>query len=74
LHQEIERCAYFLYEQRGSESGHALDDWLEAERRLMNADSPQERLAVGDSARAVRPAKRPGQRSTELRHREPAHQ
>lgn len=29
--------AYGLYEQRGREDGHDLDDWLEAESRLERA-------------------------------------
>jgi hypothetical protein len=28
---EVARVAYGLYEQRGREDGHALDDWLKAE-------------------------------------------
>ncbi|MBI4597727.1 MAG: DUF2934 domain-containing protein [Candidatus Omnitrophica bacterium] len=28
---EVARVAYELYEQRGREEGHALDDWLKAE-------------------------------------------
>jgi len=28
---EVARMAYGLYEQRGREDGHALDDWLRAE-------------------------------------------
>lgn len=28
---EVARVAYGLYEQRGREDGHALDDWLQAE-------------------------------------------
>ena len=35
LRQEIEQYAYFLYEQRGCQPGHELDDWLEAEKQLM---------------------------------------
>jgi hypothetical protein len=27
---EVARVAYGLYEQRGHEEGHALDDWLKA--------------------------------------------
>ena len=27
--------AYTLYEQRGREDGYALDDWLEAEQRIV---------------------------------------
>ncbi|MBI2104099.1 MAG: DUF2934 domain-containing protein [Candidatus Omnitrophica bacterium] len=29
--QEVARVAYGLYEQRGRENGHAIDDWLKAE-------------------------------------------
>lgn len=32
--EEITLLAYALFEQRGSVHGHALEDWLEAERRL----------------------------------------
>lgn len=28
----IEKKAYELYEKRGRQGGHAIDDWLEAER------------------------------------------
>ena len=37
LRQEIEQYAYFLYEQRGCQPGHELEDWLEAEKQLLNA-------------------------------------
>ena len=29
--EEIRRRAYELYEQRGRDDGHELDDWLQAE-------------------------------------------
>jgi hypothetical protein len=33
--QEQIRCrAYELYEQRGKEAGHAIDDWLQAETEM----------------------------------------
>ena len=32
--EEIRRRAYVLYEQRGREDGHDLDDWLHAEAEL----------------------------------------
>jgi Protein of unknown function (DUF2934) len=32
-HKKIQELAYHLYLQRGKEPGHALDDWLEAEKR-----------------------------------------
>jgi hypothetical protein len=34
LRQDIEQYAYSLYEQRGREPGHELEDWLEAEKRV----------------------------------------
>ena len=33
----IARRAYGLYEERGREHGHDLDDWLRAERELREA-------------------------------------
>lgn len=30
--------AYELYERRGSEAGHELDDWLQAEAEVLEAD------------------------------------
>jgi Protein of unknown function (DUF2934) len=32
--EEIAEEAYHIYVARGAESGHDLDDWLEAERRV----------------------------------------
>jgi hypothetical protein len=32
--EEIRRRAYALYEQRGREDGHDVDDWLRAEVEL----------------------------------------
>jgi len=32
--EEIRRRAYVLYEQRGREDGHDIDDWLRAEAEL----------------------------------------
>ena len=32
--EEVRRRAYALYEQRGREDGHDLDDWLQAEVEL----------------------------------------
>jgi len=34
--RNIATLAYALYEQRGREDGHDLDDWLEAEQRLVS--------------------------------------
>ena len=38
-HEEIAKRAYALYEARGRENGHDLDDWLEAERELIEERS-----------------------------------
>ena len=34
--REISRLAYEIYEARGRTDGAQLDDWLQAERRLLN--------------------------------------
>jgi hypothetical protein len=34
LEAEIRERAYELYEQRGGDEGHELDDWLQAETEL----------------------------------------
>ena len=36
FHARISERAYSLYEEHGREDGHALDDWLEAERQVIN--------------------------------------
>jgi hypothetical protein len=36
---EIERRAYEIYLERGSEPGQDLDDWLQAEREIKNENS-----------------------------------
>lgn len=35
--EEIAVRAHQLYEQRGSEAGHEMEDWLQAERELRAA-------------------------------------
>ncbi len=35
LEEEIRRRAYELYEARGWEDGHDLDDWLQAEAEVV---------------------------------------
>jgi Protein of unknown function (DUF2934) len=37
--EEIAQRAYALYEARGREDGHDVDDWLEAERELLEERS-----------------------------------
>ncbi|HEV8328725.1 MAG TPA: DUF2934 domain-containing protein [Nitrospiraceae bacterium] len=38
LHACISEQAYALYEEHGREDGHAFEDWLEAEKRVLNKD------------------------------------
>jgi hypothetical protein len=33
-HEQVARRAFELYEARGRQPGHALEDWLQAEREL----------------------------------------
>jgi hypothetical protein len=49
-HDEIARYAYRLFEERGRVHGHALDDWLAAERAL-SAELDQEEPAPDPPAR-----------------------
>lgn len=35
LHEQIEARAHEIYLARGAEPGHELDDWLQAEREIM---------------------------------------
>jgi hypothetical protein len=36
FYARISERAYALYEEHGREDGHALEDWLEAERQVLN--------------------------------------
>ncbi len=38
-HQQIAERAYQIYQERGGEEGHDLEDWLQAELELNEADS-----------------------------------
>ncbi|MGB9434272.1 MAG: DUF2934 domain-containing protein [Candidatus Acidiferrum sp.] len=42
LEEQISRRAYQLYEQRGQEHGHADEDWLKAEREILEGVPPAE--------------------------------
>lgn len=39
LQTRIAERAYSLYEQRNREDGHALEDWLQAEREILDGAS-----------------------------------
>lgn len=36
VHARVTERAYALYEEHGREDGHALEDWLAAERQVLN--------------------------------------
>jgi len=35
IHDEIAQCAFTLYESRGQQDGHDIEDWLRAEQELV---------------------------------------
>lgn len=43
LQERIQRRAYELYVQRGNQSGSELDDWLQAEEEIRQAEAQQPR-------------------------------
>jgi len=43
-HQEIQTRAYELYEQRGREDGHELEDWLQAEGEVSSTRRTQQQV------------------------------
>jgi hypothetical protein len=45
---DVAQRAYELYETRGREPGHELDDWLKAERELSSAASDWRRPVQHD--------------------------
>lgn len=48
--EEIEARAYEIYEQRGREEGHDVEDWIAAEQELTN------RLSVAETGSRIRAA------------------
>lgn len=40
LHASISHRAYELYVERGCREGHAEEDWLEAERQILDREFP----------------------------------
>jgi len=40
LEEMIRRRAYEIYQARGSEDGHEMDHWLEAEKEIRAEQSP----------------------------------
>ena len=41
LEEKIRRRAYELYQQRGRQDGHALDDWLQAKAEILENKGQQ---------------------------------
>jgi hypothetical protein len=35
-HEEIERRAYRIFRERGAQSGHDMEHWLQAEKELLD--------------------------------------
>jgi hypothetical protein len=48
--EAIAKRAYELFLARGGENGHDLDDWLQAERELLDAAGSQVRDIKGGTA------------------------
>jgi hypothetical protein len=44
LQERIRNRAYDIYEKRGAQDGHALDDWLEAKAEVLGVVGPAEGL------------------------------
>jgi hypothetical protein len=48
LEEQIRRRAYMLYDLRGRQDGHALDDWLQAEAEILG-----KKTAIGTRQKAA---------------------
>ena len=48
--EKVQRRAYEIYESRGRRDGAALDDWLQAEHELLDAE---ERQTIPSGARGM---------------------
>ena len=56
-HEDVARCAYSLYENRGRQPGHDLDDWLEAEAQLLGAVAPEDDEPQMETVTAISPSR-----------------
>jgi hypothetical protein len=56
-HEDIARCAYAIYVERGCRQGHSEQNWLQAERELKNQ---QNWLQVGRDVTHQDPVGYPG--------------
>jgi hypothetical protein len=65
-HEDVERRAYELYEQRGREAGREWDDWLQAERELLGAERAMGREDENIEAAPSVPRRRRAEREIEF--------
>jgi len=48
--EQIRRRAYELFEQRGRENGHELDDWLQAKAEVTHQTERKAKVKAGKKA------------------------
>jgi hypothetical protein len=64
-YEDVARRAYDLFVSRGSEHGHDVDDWLEAERQLASPGGrSRASRRITSAPRAAKTAGRPRGRQT----------
>jgi Protein of unknown function (DUF2934) len=56
VEEKIRFCAYLIFEKRGGEHGHDLDDWLQAEAEILDSQgsAPPVRLTPVKKSRTKR--------------------
>jgi hypothetical protein len=47
--EQIEKKAFEIYESRGREGGHEVEDWAEAERQVAETGTPEESVPARSS-------------------------
>ena len=62
LHEEIARVAHDIYEKRGGLHGSDLDDWLQAEKIVMQNYKTKSKKGGLKSSQSKRKLKKKGQR------------
>ena len=58
LEDQIRRRAYELYEERGREDGHELEDWLRAEEEIQEMQARSAAVRTTELLSAMPPARR----------------
>jgi Protein of unknown function (DUF2934) len=54
--EQIEKRAYEIYEARGCEDGHAVEDWLAAEQELTTRSESSSRPSSSEPGSRIRTA------------------